>query len=92
MLFVVAKEGNKQHFYIASASSLVRNNYWSCNLIGLYCYLGNKTKKFDFVHQTLSRQEAHAGWTWHLSSRGCCLFLLLSSSSTKPTLLGVLIW
>ena len=62
MLFVVAKEGNKKHIYIASASSLevARNNYWSCNLIGLYRYSGNKTKKFDFVHQTLSRREAHA--------------------------------
>ena len=25
--------------------------------------LGNKPKKFDFVHQTVSRWEARAGWS-----------------------------
>jgi len=24
--------------------------------------LGNKLKKFDFVNQTISQQEAHTGW------------------------------
>ena len=36
---------------------MLRNNYRSCNLI----VLGNKPKNFDFIHQTVSRKEAHTG-------------------------------
>ena len=31
-------------------------SHWS------FTVLGNKPKKFDFVHQTVSRREARAGW------------------------------
>ena len=41
---------------------MLRFNYQSRNRIGPYHFLGNKPKKFDFVHQTISCREARAGW------------------------------
>ena len=41
----------------------MRNNYQSRNLIGLD-HLGNKLKKFYFVHQTVSCREAHVGYRY----------------------------
>jgi len=42
--------------------NLYSNKGSSCNLIGPYQFLGNKAKKFDFIHQTISYQEVHMGW------------------------------
>ena len=42
---------------------VLRNNYRPHNLIGHLPLLDNKPKKFDFVHQTVSRREARVGWT-----------------------------
>ena len=39
---------------------VLRNNYWSCNLIGPY-HFGNNPKKSDYVHKTVSCWEAHTG-------------------------------
>ena len=35
---------------------MISQSHWS------FTVLGNKPKKFDFVHQTVSRREACAGW------------------------------
>jgi len=35
-------------------------NYWFHWFLSR---LGSKPKKFDFVHQTVSRWEAHTGWS-----------------------------
>ena len=35
---------------------LISQSHWSL------LHLANKPKKFDFVHQTVSRREAHVGW------------------------------
>ena len=40
---------------------VLRNNCQFCNLIGLYHSLGITPKKSDFIHQTVSHQEVHAG-------------------------------
>ena len=36
--------------------------------------LGNKPKKFNFVHQTISRQEARTGWAQDHSSHTLVAF------------------
>ena len=69
----------------------------SCKIIRL---LGNRTKKFDFVHQTVSRQEAKDVQDWqhkttfplslsplHPSLPSCATPLLLSST-TYPLTVG----
>ena len=43
-------------------------NYQSCNLIGHYHFLGTSSRKFDFVHQTISCREA--AWAGHETRPG----------------------
>ena len=35
---------------------MISQSHWSSSV------LGNKSKKSDFVYQTVSRREVHAGW------------------------------
>ena len=35
---------------------------WSRDIISPYHFWGINPRDFDFVHQTVSRQEMHAGW------------------------------
>ena len=62
-----AKPAQKRYGYssrdkqFSVVKEVLHNNYQSHNLIGPYHFFENKHKKFDFVHQTISRQEAHAG-------------------------------
>ena len=43
-------------------------NYQSCNLIGHYHFLGTSSRKFNFVHQTISCREA--AWAGHETRPG----------------------
>jgi len=47
-------EMNRLYCYKENAT-LILQCHWSVQL------LGNKPKKFDFVHQTISHQKAHVG-------------------------------
>ena len=58
------------------------NGYQSCNLIGLYPYLGNKPKKFGFVYpRVFARRHMQAGPE---TSLACPLKMKLGMVSLSP--------
>ena len=68
-------------FYCCKGSA--RNNYRPRNLI-YYYHLFNKPKKFDFVHQTVSRREVRVGGARDYPfSTSHCLPIFLKATGSR---------